>query len=205
MFLKKVIKDGKVSYEEITYEEAKELRKRKEEIISTSEDDLDDLDEEIEEELEKIEELLDEDDNDDDDDLDDDDDAEKHNNYKNIFNFNNHSIYGALPFLSKADIHELIKSIIKKDEAVKNLKIEVVLPFASREDCDALFIKALDLNLDIKISHIVPFVSKSCLSKFVDKYIEGKYSDVNVNLLYPFLDSNDIKRLFYYVMRKKEK
>ena len=73
------------------------------------------------------------------------------------------------------------------------------MPFLSNEDCDALFKKALDENWT-NIVNIVPFVSSKALSLFVDEFIDGKYQNVDIESLYPFIDSKDIKKLFKHFM-----
>ena len=73
-----------------------------------------------------------------------------------------------------------------------------------QEDCDSLFLKSIeDPNSNINICSLAPFLSEEALSSFVDKYIEGEYQDVNIDILYPFLKSSDIKKLFKYVVNKE--
>ena len=76
------------------------------------------------------------------------------------------------------------------------------MPFLSTEDCDALFKKALDENWAIVVN-IVPFVSSTALSIFVDEYINGNYQNIDIESLYPFIDSKDIKKLFQHFMKTK--
>ena len=52
---------------------------------------------------------------------------------------------------------------------------------------------------------IIHFVSEPSLSLLVDAYIEGKYPDLDVDKLYPFLNKEDVKKLFYYELRKNKK
>ena len=49
------------------------------------------------------------------------------------------------------------------------------------------------------------FVSEDCLSILVDEYINGKFSNLDIDKLYPFLDGEDVKKLFYFELKKKNK
>jgi len=51
---------------------------------------------------------------------------------------------------------------------------------------------------------LAPFISKECLSSLVDEYIKGNYQEVQIDHLYPFMDSQDVKRVFKYIISKKE-
>ena len=81
------------------------------------------------------------------------------------------------------------------------------MPFLDEKDCDALFLK-IALDADKKYEHslvsLAPFVSEECLSKLVDKFVSGELQDVDMDGLYPFLSSKDVKRLFKYIVSKKD-
>ncbi|MGM9858858.1 MAG: hypothetical protein ACI311_06400 [Bacilli bacterium] len=111
-------------------------------------------------------------------------------------------IVSMLPFMDDEDIHELVMGIIENKEEYKDLDLVSIMPFLSTEDCDILFKKALDENLSNIVS-IVPFVSSKALSIFVDEYIDGKYQNVNIEALYPFIDSKDVKKIFKHFMKKE--
>lgn len=110
-----------------------------------------------------------------------------------------------LPFLDEADCHELIQGILDGKESLKDIPLSAVLPFLDEADCDALFLKAVEEgNYHFSLSDVAPFVSEACLSKIVDLYLEGKFSEEEMDSLYPFLSGGDIKRVFHYVLNKKE-
>ena len=46
-------------------------------------------------------------------------------------------------------------------------------------------------------------INEKAMSLFVDEYISGKYNDVDIESLYPFIDSKDVKRLFKYILKKE--
>ncbi len=107
-----------------------------------------------------------------------------------------------LPFMDDEDIHEVVIGILENKEEYKDLDLVSIMPFLSTEDCDALFKKALDENWAIVVN-IVPFVSSKALSIFVDEYIDGNYQNIDIESLYPFIDSKDIKKLFHHFMQTK--
>ena len=114
-------------------------------------------------------------------------------------------LIGALPFMDKADLHELVDKLLADDPACKDLDLVTIMPFLDARDCDALFMRCLEGGLDEKggLTAMAPFVSKECLSAFVEGYVSGKYQDVEINTLYPFLDSKDVKKVFQYILEKE--
>ena len=107
-----------------------------------------------------------------------------------------------LPFMDDEDIHEVVMGILENKEEYKDLDLVSIMPFLSTEDCDTLFKKALDENWAIVVN-IVPFVSSTALSIFVDEYINGNYQNIDIESLYPFIDSKDIKKLFQHFIKTK--
>ena len=106
-----------------------------------------------------------------------------------------------LPYMSEEDAHEFCKKIIASDEMVKKVDVADIMPFVSKEDCDALFLKCIIVS-DGKsdIAKAVPYVSKTCLAVVVDDYINGKYPDLDMDSLYPFLSDEEIKKIFYHII-----
>ena len=109
-----------------------------------------------------------------------------------------------LPFMSEEETHKLCEQFLADDETLSKLSLTAIMPFLSTEDCDALFLKCLDANLDKDIVECAAFVSKECLSGVVDGYIAGKYPDLDIDELYPFLADEDIKRIFYHILNSEE-
>lgn len=124
---------------------------------------------------------------------------------KSKVTLNRDKIIDVLPFLDDEDIHEVIMSMVNEmeDSEYNGLDLEDILPFASTEDCDLLFQKALSAQGNIDIGSLAPFVSDAGLSAFVDEYIKGNYPNADVDELYPFLSSKDVKRLFKYYISNK--
>ena len=230
MILKKVIIDGKPAYVEVNEEEARKLYKEGIKLIFDDEDEKDDfydrmdeLDEEEEEAEEdkeeerserkkyssidwseigrkakelssdigrRVSEF-----------------AEKAIN-PDAFNFKSYNEKTArlakiLPFMEDEDVQNLIRNMLDGNESFKDIDVRVIFPYLDEDDCDAIFIKSLeDGNFDYSMKDIVPFVSEKALSKVVDLYLEGKFTDKEIEKLYQYLSSEDIKRIFEHMMKK---
>lgn len=109
-----------------------------------------------------------------------------------------------LPFMDEEDVHEVVDKILNDDPDFKGVNAAAIMPFLEEEDCDKIFIKKLQEDDDIALE-LVNFVSEECLTLLVDAYIAGKYPNLNVDKLYPFLDGDDVKKLFYFELRKGKK
>ena len=107
-----------------------------------------------------------------------------------------------LPFMDEEDVHEIVDKILLDDPDFKGVNVVAIMPFLDDEDCDKIFLKKLQEDDDVALE-LINFVSEECLSYLVDAYINGKYPNLNVDKLYPFLDGDDVKKLFYYELRKK--
>ncbi|MBR6406799.1 MAG: hypothetical protein IKS18_11510 [Lachnospiraceae bacterium] len=113
-----------------------------------------------------------------------------------------------LPFMEEAEIHEIAEKVIAGDEEFKDVDIASLMPFMSKEDCSVLFEKSLEANdekpgVDGKLYlKAVPYVGEEVLSKLVDRYVEGGFENIKMDNIYPYLSSADVKRIFYYELRK---
>ena len=206
MILKRSNNNGTDVYEEISLEEAIKLNKK--EIIFTDEEDkeayeevlkaqkkdrkdpLDQFVEGMENFGEKINKVV--------------NDAFKGFS-NNRYNEKTRKIKKILPFLGEEDLKEIVEAILAKDEKYEFLPLDILFPYLNEEDCDRLFLMALD-DVDMKnkidIQKLVPFVSEECMDKFVDLYVQGKYKNVNIDELYPFMNNKSIKKIFSYYLCK---
>ena len=109
-----------------------------------------------------------------------------------------------LPFMDEEDVHEIVDKILLDDPDFKGVNVVAIMPFLDDEDCDKIFLKKLQEDDDVALE-LINFVSEECLSYLVDAYINGKYPDLDVDKLYPFLDGDDVKKLFYFELKKSKK
>ncbi|MGX8728316.1 MAG: hypothetical protein ACSW75_01980 [Lachnospiraceae bacterium] len=112
------------------------------------------------------------------------------------------------PYMNEEEIHEIAEGVINGDDAFKDVELESLLPFMSEADCRLLFEKSLAANdetpgTDDIYLQCVPFVGEEALAKLVDRYVEGSYHDIKMDDIYPYLASKDVKRIFYYEMKKQ--
>lgn len=188
MILKKMIVDGKEVYIPISKEKALESDNKKD-LIFTDEDEQDEFEElldELEDEKRNGEE----------------DDSISFNSTKSK---KSNRIITMLPFLDDDELHELVEDIISDGEKYKGLSLAAVMPFLDDSDCDKIFLKAINNENQLKhIGSLAPFVSEGCLSELVECYINGDYPELNLDVLYPFMSTRDIKRLFKYFIAKRE-
>lgn len=111
-------------------------------------------------------------------------------------------IVNLMPFLDEKEKTEIVQMILKDDESVKGVKLVAIFPFLSKAECDSIFkAKMTELKKE-EMTAIVPFVSKQVLSTAVDKYIAGELKIDKMDKLYPFLTQEDIKKLFFYEIKK---
>ncbi len=111
-----------------------------------------------------------------------------------------------LPYMSKEEAHGVAVKLLANDKSLKNLDIATIMPFLSSEDCDAVFVRCIELgNESYDIAKATPFVSEACLSAVVDSYIAGKYPELDIDSLYPFLKDSDIKKIFYHILESDNK
>lgn len=109
-----------------------------------------------------------------------------------------------LPYMSAEEAHKVCEKILANDASFKKLDMSTVMPFLSAEDCDTLFVKAIETDKDCDLATATPYVSAKCLSEVVDAYINGKYPSLDIDSLYPFLADAEIKKLFYHIIGDKK-
>lgn len=111
-----------------------------------------------------------------------------------------------LPYMSKDDAHEVCVKLLERNESLEKVNISAVMPFLTSEDCDAIFVRCIEINnTNYELATAIPYVSAKCLSKVVDNYIAGKYPELIIDDLYPFLSDADIKRIFYHIIGEEDK
>jgi hypothetical protein len=109
-----------------------------------------------------------------------------------------------LPYMSAEEAHKVCEKILANDTSFKNLDMATVMPFLSAEDCDALFVKAIETDKKCDLATATPYVSAKCLAGVVDAYIDGKYPSLDIDSLYPFLADTEIKKIFYHIIGEKK-
>jgi len=110
-----------------------------------------------------------------------------------------------LPYMSGEELKDVAERILKDDEAFSELDLGFVMPFLPSDVCDAFFLKGLELEKDSgELLAAVPFVSDECMDKVTDSYIEGEYPKLEIDIFYPFMSDENIKKIFYYIVGDKK-
>lgn len=107
-------------------------------------------------------------------------------------------ILSLLPFLDEEGIRALVRAA-KKGEI--DLPFVELLPFMEEEDVDGLLLSAIEKKENY--IELIPFASDRVLHRIVDEYISGEL-DVDMDQFYPFLDDEDIRKVFQHVMQKDD-
>jgi hypothetical protein len=108
-----------------------------------------------------------------------------------------------LPYLSAEEAHNVCLEIMADEKLLSELEIASIMPSLATEDCDTLFIRALEIGMDEDL--LVPavkYISQACADKVTDDYISGKYPSLNMDKFYPHLSDENIKKLFYHIIGK---
>jgi len=210
MILKKTVVDGKVVYEPISKEEALALKGK--DLLFTDEDEEEELEDLLEEQEHEDEDEDDEVEEEDEEDEEESEEEERGNSQGGFF-FGNRAkwqrhggFFGMLPFLDDEDIHQYVEQLLQGEGPLKGVSLVAIMPFLKDDDCDRLVLKYLDDSADksrCSITALAPFVSEECLSKIVDGYLAGKYQNLSLESLYPFLSSRDVRRLFAHFAAKR--
>lgn len=183
MIIKKVVVDGNEIHVQVTPEEARKSYLNNEELIFTDEAEKERFLSSFEPEAN-------------------DEEKTQEDTYKS--SHKQKKLMQILPFLDEEDIHDLFVKIMDDAETMKDIDLVMIMPFLDEADASELFKKALlEGNTRFNPVAIAPFVDEEALSGVVDLYIEGKIKHANIDSLYPFLSSKDVKRLFEYVLSQK--
>ena len=111
------------------------------------------------------------------------------------------SISKMVPFLDKEDTNELVEMILQSETGeYKGVTLGNVLPFLREEKIENLFHSFLEQGKNVSI--LYPFLSDKKLHEITAEYLNGTL-DIDMNGLYPFLPSEDIKTLFRMAMDKE--
>ncbi len=109
-----------------------------------------------------------------------------------------------LPYMSREEAHLACLELLSDEGALVGVDMSSVMPFLSGEDCDLVFERCLGIDGKWELAKMMQYISDDCKTRFVEGYIEGKYPEINIDELYPFLNDAQIKMLFYHIVGNKE-
>jgi hypothetical protein len=112
----------------------------------------------------------------------------------------------ALPFLDEDDADAAILAVLKDHDEIfasPDLKIGSLLPFLSETATTALFFSLVDAKPE-EAKAMLPHLEEEDFHRLVEEAEEGKHPAFDWDAAYPFLDEEDVKRLFYAALRQKK-
>lgn len=107
-----------------------------------------------------------------------------------------------LPFLKEEELKELTKRIMASEDGTwKGICVQRVLPFLDAETVENLCRNAMEKGQNYNI--YFPFLSGEAMHGIVTEVTEGKLA-IALDAMYPFLDEEDIRKVFYFYLEKEE-
>ncbi|MDD4123981.1 MAG: hypothetical protein PHD50_03825, partial [Bacilli bacterium] len=103
------------------------------------------------------------------------------------------------PFMEDDSLQEIYEMV--KSGELKDVNISSLYPFIDDDYLDEMFLKQVKEGKDYV--EMAPFVSEECLHKIAEDYVNGD-TIIDINCLYPFMDSDDIKMIFKHAMEKDD-
>ena len=101
-----------------------------------------------------------------------------------------------------SNLEQLANKILDSEgNEFKGVTICEVLPFLDDDVVDKMFFKAI-LNNKKDYIKFLPFVSEEALHTLVVKYFNGEIKNIDIDVIYPFLNEDDIKYIFRKFMEK---
>ena len=105
-----------------------------------------------------------------------------------------------LPFRDD-DLLELTDKVLKNETGeYMGIELTTVLPFLSADKVEQLFFSQLEAGKNV--SAFYPFLSKKTCHDITMSYLDGSLN-IQMDNLYPFLPTEDIKTLFRAVLQKE--
>jgi hypothetical protein len=108
----------------------------------------------------------------------------------------------ALPFMDDDDISRIAKKCTENGGSYQGIAFNELLPFLDDDDIDDEFRARVKNKQDYKA--LLPFVDDDVLSDVVDDYVKGQCEGLDMDDIYPFLDDDDIRKLFKFEMNKSK-
>lgn len=108
-----------------------------------------------------------------------------------------------LPFMDEEDVDKICADLAEHPEHCNKIELAAMYPFASEEYVDKLFLSQAKKG---KVDETaLPFVSDECLHELIVQYSNNPDMELNADVLYPFLESEDISLLFKTYLKRAKK
>ncbi len=116
----------------------------------------------------------------------------------------NVSIHQIISYIPREELEEFVDLYVSGKTNCDNVNMRKLAPYISREAIGKLFINAIEKGEDIDIYSIIPFIGVRTLDKLVEGYVNGKYQNIDLNKIYPFLSKKSVTKLFTFLSKNKQ-
>lgn len=107
-----------------------------------------------------------------------------------------------IPFLDEEDLNELADKILESEEgSFDGVKIGDILSFLEDEKVDEIFLRQVKEHKDYQA--YLPFVSDECMDRLTEDYINGEIGDFDIESVFPYMEDDNIKKVFRAYLKKK--
>ena len=105
-----------------------------------------------------------------------------------------------LPYMDDKSIAKIYQSV--KEGKCTDIDVDSMLPYLSEEIIDDEFEKAIQEGENYK--KYLPYTSEGSLHKYAEVYIRGESSVIDIDVAFPYMSNQDIKKIFQYEIGKED-
>jgi hypothetical protein len=110
-----------------------------------------------------------------------------------------------LPFLEDEELKELVDAILNNELEENSISVMEIVPFLEEEDTNRLFQAAIEEKIDVNPVVFFPFLEKEVIDQVIEKIQSGEITTISIDSITPFLDDNQIKKIFKNLLNSMKK
>ena len=114
----------------------------------------------------------------------------------------NDALFPLLPHMDEEGRHKVYLWLMESPEHLGGSSLSAMLSYFSAEERDALYLRFVPHLSEEESLACAKLTSEECLHNLVNGYLEGKYHDIHIRSLYPYLSKEDIERLFDHLAKE---
>ncbi len=112
------------------------------------------------------------------------------------------NIKNLIPFLDEEDLNELADKILESEnESFEGVRMDDILCFLEDDKVDEIFLRKVKEGKDYQA--YLPFVSDECMDRLTEDYVNGETGDFDIESVFPYMEDDNIKRIFRAYLKKK--
>ncbi len=108
-----------------------------------------------------------------------------------------------LPYMDTEDARAVCEMLLSDEKLLSKIDTALVIPYLPPECAEKIFEKTVELMEETDVDAIIKYVSPTCLRRVVDAFLAGKYPKLDIDILYPYLEAVEIKRIAAYLSAKE--